>query len=167
MNIVCKNDNYTVTEFDDHVKVSNSIFDSKFSSILLLSILEFFSPDSEMYKVPLTIVIRKNDINIGSNIVIDKKLEVHGTKDYETVIVKSEYDKWKRSYLIMNILTIIVAIAILAFAIMIVIPSDMNIIVAAVVLAFFVYLPAALIVRLCRQFKRIKSTRIIDSTGDF
>lgn len=162
MNVICKNYDYTVKEFDDRIVVSNSTYDAKYGLILLLSVLEFFSPDSDIYCVPVTIIIPKSDSNNNTEIVIDEKLRVHGSEDYEVVINKSEYDKWKRSYLITNIMTIIVSLLILVFAMILVIPSDMNAIVAAVILAFFVYLPTALTVRLCRQFKRAACIRIAD-----
>lgn len=162
MNVICQNYDYTVKELDDRIVVSNSTYNAKYGLILLLSVLEFFSPDSDMYCVPVTIIIPKSDSNNNTEIVIDKKLRVHGSEDYEVVINKSEYDKWKRSYLITNILTIIVAVIILAFALALVIPSDIPIAAAVVIMAFFVYLPTALIVRLMRQFKRKNNIRILD-----
>lgn len=161
MNVICKNYDYDIREFDDHVEVHNSTYDARCGLLLLLSILEFFSPDSDLYAVPITIIIHKNNSNCNADIVIDKKLRVHGTDDYEVVIIKSEYDKWKRSYLITNIMTIITALLILAAALAIVIPSDMNAIVAAVVLAFFIYLPATLCLRLFKQLKIASNTKVI------
>lgn len=113
MKVICNADGYTVEERSNYFLVTNRLYSSKLGFLLLTSALEMFIPDKTTYKIPKSVLINKNE---DENVVeIDNKLNITGTSDFEYVLIKTQYKNWKHSYLIMNIMTVILSFVLVLF----------------------------------------------------
>lgn len=160
MNIICNADGYTAEEMGGKYVISNKLYDSKTISLLFTAFLEMFIPEPSTYKIPRTLLINKTDDD--SVIVIDKDLNVKGTDNYEYVLIDSQFKKWKSTYLITYICTIMLSLAIFSLLLFIATGSGSAAILAipAIVVLFFAIILSVRLFKDLRLANRLRKVTI-------
>ena len=158
MNITCHAEDYSIEEKEDMIVVSNKVYDSNSILLFLVALLEMLLPDTSTYRLPKSIIIPQS--NQDQPIIIDKKLNVKGTDQYEYVFINEQLKKWKRSYLITNIITIL-AILILFFLFIYNAFGDEGNKLALIPAAVILILTVIAIVRLWRNLREAKKIKTV------
>lgn len=158
MNITCYAEDYSIEEKEDMIVVSNKVYDSNSILLFLVALLEMLLPDTSTYRLPKSIVIPQS--NQDQPIIIDKKLNVKGTDQYEYVFINEQFKKWKRSYLITNIITIL-AILLLFFIFIYNALGDEGNKLALIPAAVILILTVIAIVRLWRNLREAKKIKTV------
>ena len=120
----CMNENYTYRTDGKRTIIYNSYYENTNLFLLLVTaIIELFLPDKDSFDIPVAIEI----FDTNKKIVIDKKLNVTGSNQYNYFIPRKHYEKWKRSYAIALCLMITLHLLISALVLYIfVVPGHFN-----------------------------------------
>lgn len=94
MSVKCLAEDYVVVEKEDKSYVYNSLYESSEKGLFWAAFLELLLPEASDYYIPVCIEIKNNQ----DNVIVGKKLEVIGTKDFQYFIAKHQYEKWKKTY---------------------------------------------------------------------
>ncbi|NLD51118.1 MAG: hypothetical protein GX660_28620 [Clostridiaceae bacterium] len=163
MGVSCKANNYETKYVDGKIVAYNVLYKSKVSHLVISAIAEMILPDVRSFNIPLAVSIEAKDTD---KVMIDKKLGVSGASKVNYFIPKSHYEKWKKSYLIINRLFIAIEIALfLLLTYIFIIPSGFNAIMgicAAIVLILITVLCA----KLLKQQNLEKKYDVIDYKFD-
>lgn len=135
MKVICESPDYSVEQKDDFFLIYNRLFSGNIFTLILTSLLEMFMPDRSTYKIPKCVIINKNDEHASEVITVDKNLNVLGTSDYEYVLIEEQYKKWRLSYFLAAIFTIISSLIIILFVVYIGITTKFN---AVLIIPFLV-----------------------------
>ena len=154
----CKADNYVYIKEEQNIILFNCIFQDKTLLILLASLLELLCPDSSSFDIPVSIEVKVDENSI---INVSKKLEVTGSKDYRYFILKSHYEKWKKTCFISNCILIIIAVITSLFFLYLFLKSNKNYLMG---ICFFILASLTIvnIVKLLNQFQKVKRYGIED-----
>ena len=152
LTVNCKANNYVYVKEGEHIIFFKDIFEDKTYLILLASLLELLCPDPSSFDIPVSIEVKVDENSI---INVSKKLEVTGSKDYRYFILKSHYEKWKKTSFISNCILIIIAVIIALFFLYLFFKSNKNYLMG--ICSFIVAsLTIVNIVKLLNQFKKVK-----------
>ncbi|VYU29896.1 hypothetical protein [Clostridium tertium] len=154
----CKADDYVYIKEDQHLIFFKDIYESNSWLLLLISFLELSFPGPTTFDVPISIEVKVDD---NSMITINKNLEVSGSEDYRYFILKSHYEKWRKTYLISYCILVASIVSLSVLFLYGFIDSNLNYLmgVGFSVVALFSILS---IVKLFNQFKKIKLYGIED-----
>lgn len=161
MPIICKKDNYEITQINDKYYAYNSLYLENPKHVVLQAAFEAILPDPTSFHIPLIIGFKPNE---NEEAIINKSLHVTNATEVEYYMVKDHFRLWKLSYLLLNILVIIGTIFLSSGMIWIYVCLDnLNKVLLAGIIILYLYL-AFLLVKLIRQLKlmRKKDVKIVD-----
>ena len=102
----CKVNNYVYVKEGEHIVFFNDIFEDKTYLILLASLIELLCPDTSSFDIPVSIEVKVDE---NSVINLSENLEVTGSKEYRYFILKSHYEKWKKTSFISSCILITIS----------------------------------------------------------
>lgn len=154
----CKVNNYVYVKEGEHIVFFNDIFEDKTYLILLASLIELLCPDTSSFDIPVSIEVKVDE---NSVINLSENLEVTGSKEYRYFILKSHYEKWKKTSFISNCILITISFITALFFLYLFLKSNKNYIMG---ICFFIVLSITIanIVKLFNQFKKVKRYVIED-----
>jgi len=97
MSIKCNADNYVIKSENGKVLVYNELYECKSYLLLLCAWLDLFNQGSHSVP-PIAISFDETD----SDVLVDKKSNVIGTKNFDKFIPSKHYKKWKFTYSLVN-----------------------------------------------------------------
>ena len=130
----CKVNNYVYVKEGEHIVFFNDIFEDKTYLILLASLIELLCPDTSSFDIPVSIEVKVDE---NSVINLSENLEVTGSKEYRYFILKSHYEKWKKTSFISNCILITISFITALFFLYLFFKSNKNYIMG---ICFFIVL---------------------------
>lgn len=154
----CKANDYVYVKEGQNLLFFKDIYESNTWLLLLTSFLELLLPGPTTFDIPVSIEVKANENSI---ITISKNMEVIGSENYRYFILKSHYEKWKKTYLISYCCLIVIFAILFGIFLYGFINSNLNYLMGIVflVIASFNIL---LIAKLFNQFKKVKRYGIED-----
>lgn len=162
MKITCESPDYTVEQKDSFFLVYNRLFSANIFALILTALLEMFMPDRSTYRVPKCVIINQKDETASALVTIDKNLNVLGTSDYEYVLIEEQYKKWRISYFLAAIFTIIASLIIILFVVYIGVTNEFNaiLIIPFVIVSVFCFIFTRKIYREVKSAKELRKIKI-------
>lgn len=151
MKVNCQAENYTYIQKGERLFFFNEIYNDKTWKIFMASIAEIFLPSTKSFSIPVAIEVTPDE---NAEVVLDKSMGIKGCKKAEFFIPQTHYNKWKKTYLIANL--ILIAIACLICTLLAFVFASSPEILMGVALFIVVLLTAVFIGKLVQQFKLIK-----------
>ena len=154
----CKANDYVYVKEEQNLLFFKDIYESNTWLLLLTSFLELLLPGPTTFDIPVSIEVKVNE---NSMITISKNIEVNGSEGYRYFILKSHYEKWKKTYLISYCCLIVMFITLFGIFLYAFINSNLNYLMGIAFLAVTSF-NILLIVKLFNQFKKVKRYGIED-----
>ena len=158
MTVTCKSLNYSVKEERDRYIISNTVYSASLGLLFITSLFEMMLPNSTTYKIPIILIIYKDDSE--KNVIVDEKLHVSGTSNYEYCVSDIQISKWFKSYFVSAIITIFLMLFLAAFVVCFVLPNAHNILSlgALCAIAIIIIISSVNLVKQVNSIKRYKKT---------
>lgn len=110
--IYCQAQDYDIKDYGKNKIVYLKSYEGNWIVLLLSSFLELFYPVANNFYIPISVIIPNTD----KELQVDKNLKVYGCDEYEYVIIRTQYNIWKKTYAVTkNIIWCLAGIINIAF----------------------------------------------------
>lgn len=147
----CQAENYSHIQKGEQLLFFNEIYNDKTWKVLIASIAEIMLPSTKSFNIPVAIEVIPDE---SLEVTLDKSMGIKGCKNARFFIPQTHYNKWKKTYLVMN--SILIAFATLICVLLAFAFASSPEIIMGIALFVVVLLTGLLVGKLARQFKLIK-----------
>jgi len=159
MSVVCKAANYKTIIKSNRIIAYNELYNSNLCQLIISAVADMMLPDIRSFNVPLAIGIevRPDDV-----ITINKDLKVLGSKNIQYFIPKLHFEKWKKSYFVVNKIFIALELALFIFLLYIYIFQSQYNVIMGICSAVVLTLVIILCIKMIKQKNLVKKYDQID-----